>query len=162
MPRETIIGAIDNDVVAFMIGRLMGHREGLGAFEQHVMVVTLRLKENAYGAEIWRELNARTQREFVGAAIYSTLDGLEGRGYVVAEWGEATSVRGGRAKKFYTITEPGMAALAESKRLHDVLWEGLELGYPSGRVRAPRLDLKEAERSATPRTTRVGQEKREK
>jgi len=149
--QETLLPgrAIDNDVVAFMIDHRMGHREPLGSLEQHVMAVTLRLREKAYGAEIWRELNTRTQRDVLGASIYSALEGLEERGYVEARWGEATSVKGGRAKKFYSITESGMAALAESKRLHDAVWEGLEITYPRGRVALPRLNLKEAERAPT-------------
>jgi PadR family transcriptional regulator PadR len=123
-----------------------GQRELLGGFEQHVMAVTLRLRENAYGAEIWREINSRTQRDFLGASIYASLDRLEERGYLEAHWGEATSVKGGKAKKYYEVTEAGMAALAESKRIHDAVWEGLEIKYPRGRTAFPRLDLKEAER----------------
>lgn len=131
-----------------MLVRRMAHgqRELLGGFEQHVMAVALHLKEKAYGAEIWRELNARTQRDFENASVYASLDRLEARGFLEAKWGEATSVKGGRAKKFYVVTEPGMAALTESKRLHDAVWEGIEMGYPRTRTAMPRLDLKEKER----------------
>lgn len=134
---------------AFMIDARMGHREPLGTLEGHVMAVTLRLKEKAYGAEIWRDLNARTQCNFLGASIYAALDRLEERGYLEARWGEATSVKGGRAKKFYAITETGMAALAEGRRIDGAIWEGLEFKYPRGRAVLPRLDLKEAERRPT-------------
>jgi hypothetical protein len=46
-------------------------------FEQLVLLAILRLKENAYGMSIRREIEDRTERRTSLGAVYTTLDRLE-------------------------------------------------------------------------------------
>ena len=48
------------------------------------------------------------------AAVYKTLDRLEGKGAVRSHVGEPTAERGGRAKRVYQVTPPGLRALRAS------------------------------------------------
>jgi PadR family transcriptional regulator PadR len=97
----------------------------LGEFEQHVLASLLRLRDNAYGVTIRREIAERTGRDVVIGAVYATLDRLERKGFVSSRAGEATHVRGGRAKRYFKIEAPGVRALNESWRMTDRMRDGL-------------------------------------
>ena len=97
----------------------------LGQFEQHVLAALLRLRGNAYGVTIRREIIERTGRDVAVGAIYATLDRLEAKGYVSSRLGEATPERGGRAKRYFEIEAPGVRALEDSWRMSDQMRAGL-------------------------------------
>jgi PadR family transcriptional regulator PadR len=99
----------------------------LGEFEKHVLTAVLRLRGNAYGVTIRREIMERTGRDAAVGAIYATLDRLETKGYVSSRLGEATPERGGRAKRYFYIEAPGAKALEESWRMSDRMRDGLAL-----------------------------------
>lgn len=83
----------------------------LGEFEQLVLLGVLHGGEDAYGVPVWREIGVRTGREVSLAAVYKTLDRLEGKGLVRSHVGAPTAERGGRAKRLYRITPPGLRAV---------------------------------------------------
>jgi PadR family transcriptional regulator, regulatory protein PadR len=97
----------------------------LGSSEQHVLAALLRLRGNAYGVTIRREIVERTGRDVAVGAIYATLDRLEAKGYVSSRVGEATPERGGRAKRYFEIEAPGERALNEAWRMSDRMRDGL-------------------------------------
>jgi PadR family transcriptional regulator PadR len=105
--------------------RLMPKGAYLGEFENLVLAALLRLRGNAYGVTIRREIVERTGRDVAVGAIYATLDRLEAKGYVSSRIGEATPERGGRAKKYFDIEAPGVRALEESWHMIDRMREGL-------------------------------------
>jgi PadR family transcriptional regulator PadR len=107
----------------------MEKRAFLGDLEQLVLLALVRLKDKAYGAAISREIEARAKRRILGAAVYTALDRLEEKGYIGSAWGEATSVQGGRAKKFYTITPSGDEVLGRSLFAINEMQKGLKLGF---------------------------------
>jgi PadR family transcriptional regulator PadR len=94
----------------------MGSGTALGPFQQQVLYVLLRLGEKAYGMSIWKELEERTGEAKTIGAVYSTLERLERRGYVSSRMGDPTPERGGRAKRYYSITGAGARALQDSER----------------------------------------------
>ena len=106
----------------------------LGAFEQHVLAALLRLRGNAYGVTIRREIVERTGRDVAVGAIYATLDRLEAKGYVSSRLGEATPERGGRAKRYFEIEAPGERALQKAWRMSDSMRAGLA---PAGAYAGP-------------------------
>ena len=55
-------------------------------------------------------------------SVHLPLSRLEECGLIESEFGEATAIRGGRRKKIYKITKQGFEALAEYKKINDVLW----------------------------------------
>jgi len=70
----------------------------LGSLEHIVLLALVRLKANADGVTIRREIEERTGRNLSIGAVYATLDRLESKGYVSSSLGEPTAERRGRAK----------------------------------------------------------------
>src|SRR5580700_4633260 len=82
----------------------------LGEFEYLVLTAAARLAEDAYGAAIRQEIEAATGRRCSIGALYTTLDRLEKKGLLKTWMGEATSQRGGRAKRMVRVTAKGVQA----------------------------------------------------
>ena len=93
----------------------MDGTDRLGRFEELVLLALVRLRENAYGVTIRRESADRTGRDVSFGAVYTTLDRLERKGYVLSRMGDPTPERGGRAKKYFRLEAPGIRALNESR-----------------------------------------------
>lgn len=93
----------------------MARGELLGPLEQIVLLALLRLRDNAYGMTVRREIEQRTGRNISIGAVYVTLERLEGKGYVSSFTGEPTPERGGRAKRFFRIETAGERALRLSQ-----------------------------------------------
>ncbi len=98
----------------------------LGEFEQYVLAALLRLRGNAYGMTVRREIAERTRRDVAIGAVYATLDRLEKKGFVSSRVGEATPERGGRAKRYFEIEASGKEALEESLWMSDQMRPGLD------------------------------------
>ena len=67
----------------------MSKRSYLGTFELTVMLVLIRLAENAYGLPIAHEIERKSGREVSLGSIYATLDRLEAKGLVCFGIGRA-------------------------------------------------------------------------
>ena len=91
----------------------MGDR--LGQFEELILLALVRLRENAYGVTIRREIENRTGREISVGAVYTALERLQRKGYVSSRVGDPTPERGGRAKRFFRIEAPGLDALNRTR-----------------------------------------------
>jgi DNA-binding PadR family transcriptional regulator len=57
---------------------------------------------------------------------YVTLERMAEKGYLTARMGEPSPRRGGKAKRFYSLTPAGREALLESGRAYRQLWTGRE------------------------------------
>ena len=89
----------------------MSRRDGLGEFEQLVLLAVLRLGEDhAYGMKIQLEIEGHTGRSCSLGALYTTLDRLQEKGFVSSRTGDPTRERGGRAKKFFKVEAAGATA----------------------------------------------------
>ena len=97
----------------------------LGEFEQIVLLAVWRIGQDAYGVRIRQEIEARTGRAVTIGAVYATLDRLAQKGCVKTAMGEPTAARGGRAKRYYSITRTGMAALEDTRLQLARMWKGL-------------------------------------
>ena len=107
-------------------------RNTLGEFEQAVLLAILRLgSSGAYGVPIRHDIGERRGRAVSVGAIYSTLERLEGKGFVSSWTGGATAERGGRAKRFYRVEAPGLRALDAARVATRSLWAGLPEGAPA-------------------------------
>ncbi len=98
----------------------------LGEFEQIVLLAILRVGENAYGVTVRAEIAACTDREPAPGALYTTLDRLEAKGLVTSRLGDPTPQRGGRAKRYFTVTAAGVRAVARAQRAYQRLLKGLK------------------------------------
>lgn len=101
--------------------------ETLGTFEQAVLLAIVRLREDAYGRAILREVQERLSREVAAGAVHATLERLEEKGLVGSRLGSGTAIRDGRAKRFYRLESVGLAALNEARRATRNLWNGIRL-----------------------------------
>ena len=99
----------------------------LGEFEQFLLLGILKLKDKAYGASIRQLLSEVIERDVSIGAMYTTLERLENKGLVNSRVGEATAERGGRAKKYFSVTAKGQKALRRSKNALGLMWQGLAL-----------------------------------
>lgn len=106
----------------------MAKSERPGAFEEVVLLAVARLEDEGYGVTILREIEERTKTRPALGAIYATLERIETRGWVTSHQGEASPVRGGRARRHYRLTATGTRALETTRRMFDRLWDGLSLG----------------------------------
>ena len=99
----------------------------LGEFEQLILLAILRLGDRAYGVTIRTEISERAGRTVAPGALYTALDRLEDKGLVKSRFGEPSPQRGGRAKRFFTITASGAQALARAQRAFQQMLEGLDV-----------------------------------
>jgi PadR family transcriptional regulator PadR len=97
-------------------------RESLGDIEHLVLLALLRLGERSYGVPILEEIAARTGREVSRPAVYIALRRLEAKKLVTSRLGEATPERGGRAKRYFTLTAAGHQALHSSRTALLSMW----------------------------------------
>ncbi len=102
--------------------------QGLGEFEQMVLLAILHLKGDAYGVPIVEEIESRTGRAVSRAAVYVTLRRLEKRGVVSSWMGEPTGERGGKARRYVRVEPEGVKFLRESRRVMERMWGDLDLG----------------------------------
>src|SRR5687768_4204439 len=105
----------------------MATTPALGEFEQVVLLAILRLGDEAYGVTIRREIAVCTDRDPAPGALYTTLDRLEEKGLVASKYGDPTPERGGRAKRYFTVTARGVRAVARAQRAYQRLLKGLVL-----------------------------------
>jgi DNA-binding PadR family transcriptional regulator len=103
----------------------MNKHSYLGEFELMVLLTIIHLGEEAYGVPLSRELALRRGREISVGSVYAALDRLETKGLVVSHLGESTPERGGRAKRYFRVTEKGLRTIHETRRVLSKLWRSL-------------------------------------
>ena len=94
----------------------------LGEFEEVVLLTIAALTDDAYSVAICDEIDRVTQRKVKLGVVHAVLNRLETKGFVNSELGEATKERGGRRKRFFTVTHAGKVALTKMKNQRDELW----------------------------------------
>jgi len=98
----------------------------LGEFEQIVLIAVLRLGENAYAIPIREEIEQRTGRAVARGALYTALERLESKRCLRSRMSEPLRERGGRSRRYFTVTPAGLAAVRASRASLLKLWQGLE------------------------------------
>ena len=98
----------------------------LGEFEQIVIMAVVRLEDDAYGATIRREIEARTGRTLSISGVYTTLERMEEKGFVQSWIGEPTATRGGRRRKYFGLLPAGKRALRSAYVSYTGMAAGLE------------------------------------
>lgn len=83
----------------------------LGDLEEMVLLVVAALHDEAYGVIILEKLEDNLRRRVDISAVHVVLKRLEEKGVVRSRFGGITENRGGRRKKFYTLTAPGKMIL---------------------------------------------------
>ena len=81
----------------------------LGELEQIVLLAVLRLGDEAYAVPILEQIEAQTGRKVARGALYTALERLETKGCLRSRVGEPLAERGGRARRYFTVTPGGRA-----------------------------------------------------
>ncbi|GAB3031855.1 PadR family transcriptional regulator [Spirosoma pulveris] len=100
-------------------------RTFLGEFEEVVLLTVAVLGNEAYGVTVTQEIEQRTGRTVGFSTVHTTLQRLAEKGYLSSEMGGATAERGGRRKRFFSVTAAGRRALQEVKQVREELWSAL-------------------------------------
>jgi PadR family transcriptional regulator PadR len=93
--------------------------------EELILLAVMQLRDKAYGVTIRRHLIRETGVDWTIGAVYVPLSRLTEAGYLLTSIGEPTAERGGKRKKFYSLTPRGMKALTYTKKVNDAMWAGL-------------------------------------
>jgi DNA-binding PadR family transcriptional regulator len=93
--------------------------------EQLMLLSVLRLGPNAYGSTIQSDLEDAAQRSVSLGSIHMTLARLEERGLARSEKGEPLAVRGGKARRIYSVTAEGRRALEHARAALGRMWAGV-------------------------------------
>ena len=104
----------------------MAGREGLGEFEQLVLLAVLRLGEEAYAPEVARDLEDSIGRSVTRGALYSTLNRLESKGLLEWQAEDPGERRRGHIRRRFEVTSDGFLAVRERRRNLLTLWDGID------------------------------------
>lgn len=104
----------------------------LAEFEMYVMLAVARLDEDAYGAALRDEIEARTSRPVSIGALYATLHRLEDKGLVRSRETEPAPGQRGRPRKYYCLTVDGQEALRHSTAMLQRMMDGISLAGGEG------------------------------
>ncbi len=104
----------------------------LSRTEELLLNCILRLQEEAYTFMIREKLKEITGKTWAFGAIFISLDRLERKGYVKSYLGEETPERGGRRKRFYSVSKQGLKALVQIRKIDRAMWEDLPVSTLDG------------------------------
>lgn len=97
----------------------------LSRADEILLLAILRLKDNAYGVSIVKEVRRSTGKILKLGGLWVSLDILAKRGLVEKQMGDPTPKRGGRSKIYYSLTPDGFKALSRVNELNRSLWKGI-------------------------------------
>ena len=98
----------------------------LGELEQLILLAILRLGDEAYGVTIRAVLAERAGRSITPGALYTALERMQSKGLITSRMGDPTPQRGGRAKRYVTVTAAGIEAITRAQRAYQRLLDGLD------------------------------------
>ncbi|OEJ99827.1 PadR family transcriptional regulator [Roseivirga misakiensis] len=100
---------------------MSGH--SLGEFEELVLLVVAANNNEAYGVLILEQLGERLKKKLNISAIHVALKRMEKKGFVESSYGGITNERGGRRKKYYSITSLGKKMLDSQYELRTSIYK---------------------------------------
>jgi PadR family transcriptional regulator PadR len=100
-------------------------RSHLAEFELMVMLALIRLAQDAYGVPIMSEIEKHTGREASIGSVYAALNRLDQKAFVSSTIGESTPERGGRAKRYFRVTQAGLREVRKTRQALIKMWQGL-------------------------------------
>lgn len=98
----------------------------LGEFEYAILLAVLQAGDEAYAVPVRGILEDRTGRPVARGALYTGLERLEAKGCLRSRMGDPTPERGGRARRYFTVTPLGLRALKSTHTAFARLAEGLD------------------------------------
>ena len=97
----------------------------LSRADEILLLAILRLKDDAYGVTIIKEVKKSTGRELKIGALWVALDIMSKKGLIEKRMGDPTAQRRGRPKIYYTLTPNGLNELERTRDFQRELWKGI-------------------------------------
>jgi DNA-binding PadR family transcriptional regulator len=104
-------------------------KPSVGELEHLLLLAVLQCQRDgtdAYTVPIRQQLLERTGRTIARGAVHTSLDRLENKGLVTSTMGEPVAIRGGRARRYYTVTPLGLQAVRYAQAAVQTLSAGLD------------------------------------
>ena len=95
----------------------------LGEFEELILLTVAAQHDQAYGVSIQSTLEKHLGKKLNISAIHVALKRMVDKGFVQSQFGGITQNRGGRRKKFYTITAFGKKMLDNRHQVRTSLYQ---------------------------------------
>jgi PadR family transcriptional regulator PadR len=97
----------------------------LTKIEEMLLVAIWHLQEKAYGVKIRQYVSTVVGKELTYGHLYSALNQLAIKKYVIKSMGRAPAQRLGRPRIYYSISPEGVNALKEAMAMNEKLWSGI-------------------------------------
>lgn len=97
----------------------------LTRLEEAILIAILKLKDDAYGVPINREVSKIFGKTYTMGGLYFALDQLVRKEYLMKRTADPTPKRGGRSKTFYRLTLEGKEALDNTRQHQIELWKAV-------------------------------------
>ena len=97
----------------------------LGEFEYSILLAILQI-DDAYAVPIRALLEERTGRPVARGALYTALERLEQKGCVRSRMADPTDERGGKPRRYFSLTPAGLKALKATHAAFASLAQGLD------------------------------------
>ena len=94
----------------------------LGEFEEVVLLTIASLDNRTYSVAVVDHLSDQINRKVKLGVVHAILARLEKKGHLRSEMGEPTMERGGKRKRYYSLTSSGFAAINRSREIRERLW----------------------------------------
>ncbi len=104
----------------------------LTILEEYILLSVYHLKENAYLISIKDNLNDLTELNLAIGSVFAPLDRLRRNGYLRTENGDPSPKVGGRAIKYYFLTDHGINALVGRQKVLNKMWIGFDMNKVKG------------------------------
>jgi len=101
----------------------------VGEFEQLLLLAVLQCGQDqtdAYTVPIRQVLVEKTGRAVARGAVHTSLDRLEAKRLLTSTMGAPVAIRGGRARRYYTVTPLGLEAIRHARSAVMTLSAGLD------------------------------------
>ncbi len=99
--------------------------KNLGEFEEVILLIIATLDNRAYSVAIVDQLSKQAKRGAKLGVVHAMLNRLEKKGYLNSQLGDPTALRGGKRKRFYSLTAAGFGAIHKSRELRQNLWNAI-------------------------------------
>ena len=95
----------------------------LGEFEELVLLLVAANNKEAYGVLILENLEEKLRKKVNVSAVHVALKRMENKGFVESSYGGITNERGGRRKKYYSITSIGKKVLDQQYEVRTSIYQ---------------------------------------
>ncbi|MCJ7682429.1 MAG: PadR family transcriptional regulator [Candidatus Aminicenantes bacterium] len=93
--------------------------------EEIILLTVLKLGGNAYGVSIRERIEEDSGELWSFASIYTPLDKLNQKGFVIKSRGEPSGERGGKSKFYYRVSPAGLRSLQALRDAQEKYWAGI-------------------------------------